>query len=99
MTTLYQNPFALDQDAIVALGTEPVPIEPYISKDHWDAEKTTVFRKSWLLAGRVEQIPSSGDYFVKELPWYPTSIMVVRGRDGIVRAFHNMCPHRGNKLV
>ena len=99
MTTLYDDPFALDREAIAALGTEPIPIEPYFSEDYWEAEKATIFRKSWLYTGRVEQIPNNGNFFVKELPWCPTSLLVWRGRDGAVRAFHNMCSHRGNKLV
>ena len=42
---------------------------------------------------------STGSYFTKELDAARTSIIVVRGRDGEVRAFHNICRHRGNKLV
>ena len=53
----------------------------------------------WLNIGRVEQIPNPGDYFVKDLAICNTSILVVRGKDGAIRAFHNMCSHRGNQLV
>ncbi len=46
----------------------------------------------------MEQIPRSGRFFTKEIPAANTSIIVVRdGED--VRAFHNVCRHRGNKLV
>jgi phenylpropionate dioxygenase-like ring-hydroxylating dioxygenase large terminal subunit len=36
---------------------------------------------------------------MKDLPAANTSIVVIRGKDGVVRAFHNICSHRGNKLV
>ena len=53
----------------------------------------------WLNVGRVEQLPRKGSYFTKELDAARTSVIVVRGTDGEVRAFHNICRHRGNKLV
>jgi phenylpropionate dioxygenase-like ring-hydroxylating dioxygenase large terminal subunit len=81
------------------LGTEPVPIDGYVSPDYFERERTQIFRRVWLNIGRVEQIPAPGDYFVKDLPVCNTSVIVVRDRDGEVRAFHNMCMHRGNQLV
>ena len=58
-----------------------------------------MFKKSWLYVGRVEQLPQAGSYFTRELAVLDTSVLLVRGKDGAIRAFHNMCPHRGNKLV
>lgn len=81
------------------IGTGPLPVEPYISKEYFEKERNLVFSKVWLNVGREEQIPNAGDYFVKELAVCKTSLIVVRGNDGIVRAFHNMCAHRGNQLV
>jgi nitrite reductase/ring-hydroxylating ferredoxin subunit len=49
--------------------------------------------------GRVEQVPKVGSYFTKELAVADTSIVVVRDKDEHIRAFHNICRHRGNKLV
>jgi hypothetical protein len=79
------------------LGTGPIPIEPYVSREYFEKERALIFRKVWLNAGRVEQIPNPGDYFVKDLAVLQTSILIVRGKDGAIRAFHNMCAHRGNK--
>ena len=62
-------------------------------------ERDAIFRKTWLNVGRVEQVPKTGSYFTKELDAARTSVVVVRGKDGEVRAFHNICRHRGNKLV
>lgn len=86
-------------DLYPELGTGPTPIEPYISREYFEREQAPIFRKVWLNVGRVEQIPNPGDYFVKDLAVCKTSILIVRGKDGCVRAFHNMCAHRGNKLV
>lgn len=81
------------------LGTGPVSTEPYICAQYFEQERERIFRKVWLNVGRVEQIPASGDYFVKELAICRTSVIVVRGRDGEIHAFHNICAHRGNQLV
>lgn len=81
------------------LGTGPIPIAPYVSPEFFEREREKIFRKVWLNVGRVEQIPVRGDYFVKDLDICRTSILIVRGDDGQVNAFHNMCSHRGNRVV
>ncbi|MBI3951653.1 MAG: aromatic ring-hydroxylating dioxygenase subunit alpha [Acidobacteria bacterium] len=81
------------------LGTDPVPVEPYISEEYFKLEQEKVFKRTWLNVGRVEEIPNAGDYFVRELPVCKTSILVTRGKDGVIRGFHNVCQHRGTKLV
>ena len=86
-------------DLYPELGTGPIPIEPYVSREYFEKERERIFRKVWLNVGRVERIPHRGDYFVKDLAICKTSILVVRGKDDTIRAFHNMCTHRGNKLV
>lgn len=86
-------------DLYPELGTAPVPIDPYIARSYFEKEQERIFAKVWLNIGRIEQIPNPGDYFVKDLAVCKTSILVVRGKDGKIRAFHNMCAHRGNKPV
>jgi phenylpropionate dioxygenase-like ring-hydroxylating dioxygenase large terminal subunit len=81
------------------LGTDPIPIEHCISPQYFERERENIFRRVWLNLGREEQIPQTGDYFVKEIEVCNTSVLVVRGRDNVIRAFHNMCSHRGNKIV
>jgi phenylpropionate dioxygenase-like ring-hydroxylating dioxygenase large terminal subunit len=49
--------------------------------------------------GRIEQLPRKGSYFTKELAFANTSVVIVRDLEGEVRAFYNICRHRGNKLV
>lgn len=81
------------------IGTEPVSYEDSISPEQYEREREAIFKRTWLNIGRVEQLPRKGSYFTKELDAARTSVVVVRGTDGEVRAFHNVCRHRGNKLV
>jgi phenylpropionate dioxygenase-like ring-hydroxylating dioxygenase large terminal subunit len=81
------------------VGTGPVSAESCISPEFFELERDRVFRRHWINVGRVDDIPARGDYFVRELAMCHVSILVMRGTDGTVRAFHNVCSHRGNKLV
>jgi phenylpropionate dioxygenase-like ring-hydroxylating dioxygenase large terminal subunit len=81
------------------LGQEPLPVEPYISPEWYQKEKDTIFKKCWLYVGRVEELPKKGDYKVRRLAAADTSVIIVRGKDDKIRAFHNACSHRGNTVV
>ncbi|MGK8505690.1 aromatic ring-hydroxylating oxygenase subunit alpha [Nocardia asiatica] len=81
------------------LGTEPVDYTDSIDPAFYEDERQAIFRKSWLNVGRVNRLPRVGNYFTKELACVGTSLIVVKDNDGAVRAFHNICRHRGNKLV
>ena len=81
------------------LGTGPVSYEDSISPEHYELERKAIFGRTWLNVGRVEQLARKGSYFTKEIAAAGTSVIVVRDSDDEVRAFHNMCRHRGNKLV
>ncbi|MFC5750502.1 aromatic ring-hydroxylating oxygenase subunit alpha [Actinomadura rugatobispora] len=81
------------------LGTGPVSFEDSISPEHYDLERKAIFERTWLNVGRVEQVPRKGSHFTKEIHAARTSLIIVRGAQGEVRAFHNVCRHRGNKLV
>ena len=81
------------------LGTAPMSYEDSISPEFYELEREAIFKRSWLNVGRVEQLPRKGSYFTKEIAVANTSVVIVRGMDDEVRAFHNICRHRGNKLV
>ncbi|MFI5798127.1 aromatic ring-hydroxylating dioxygenase subunit alpha [Streptomyces sp. NPDC051677] len=81
------------------IDTEPVSYADSISPEHYERERDAIFRRTWLNVGRVEQLPRKGSYFTKELDAARASVVMVRGVDGEVRGFHNVCRHRGNKLV
>jgi phenylpropionate dioxygenase-like ring-hydroxylating dioxygenase large terminal subunit len=86
-------------DAYPELGTGPVAIEPYISHEFFELERERVFRRTWLNVGRVEQLPNPGDFIVKDIEICHASVIIVRDRDGKIRALHNVCSHRANKVV
>lgn len=76
-----------------------IPIAHLTTDENFRQEQEKVFRRSWLMVGYTTDLPEKGSYFVREIPTLGTSIIVVRGKDDQIRAFHNVCTHRGNKLV
>lgn len=73
------------------------PAEAYTSRAYTEAEGDRLWARVWQHAGRVEEIPEVGDYITYDIG--NDSILIVRaGRDDI-RAYYNVCPHRGRKLV
>ena len=81
------------------LGEDPVPTESCISQEVYEREVEKVFKKVWLHVGRVEELPEAGSYKLKRLDFASTSVLLIRGKDGVIRAFHNTCSHRGNTVV
>ncbi len=78
---------------------EPMSIgtEAYLSPDYARAERDKLWRKVWLQAGRVEDIPEVGNFLTYDL--LDDSILIVRSSPTQLRAFFNVCPHRGRKLI
>lgn len=81
------------------LGTGPVSFEDSTSPEFYERERDAIFRREWLNVGRVDDLPRKGTWFTKDIAAAGTSVLVTRGMDDEVRAFHNVCRHRGNKLV
>jgi len=80
------------------IGPAGVDAEPFHSKEQYDLEVQKLWPHVWLMVGRAEEIPAVGDYLVKQIPTTQMAVIVVRGRDGVIRAFHNVCPHRGSQI-
>jgi len=78
------------------LGTGPIPAEPCISPDYFELERERVFRRTWINVCRIDDLPKPGTYFVRDLVVCKTSLLIIRGTDDVIRAFHNVCSHRGN---
>ncbi|NML05767.1 aromatic ring-hydroxylating dioxygenase subunit alpha [Sphingomonas sp. G-3-2-10] len=74
-----------------------VPAEAYISRAYAEAERDRLWRKVWLQAGRIEDIPQTGDYITYDI--LDDSVIVTRTGPDAIRAYHNVCPHRGRKLI
>ena len=68
----------------------------YKDKEIFNLEIEKIYMNSWLLAGHESQIPNSGDYFLFNL--LTESVIIIRGKDGLIRAFMNVCRHRGSHV-
>ncbi|KEA63798.1 GbcA Glycine betaine demethylase subunit A [Marinobacterium lacunae] len=55
-----------------------------------------VFQKEWLFVGMTSEIPTKGDYFTVDIGQNP--VLIVRGADGSINAYHNSCRHRGSRI-
>jgi nitrite reductase/ring-hydroxylating ferredoxin subunit len=78
---------------------EPVtyPVEAFVSPEYARAEADRLWSKVWQHAGRVEEISKPGDYITYEVG--EDSILIVRTATGAIKAYHNVCPHRGRRLI
>lgn len=74
-----------------------LPAWLYHDREFFEAEIRAVFRPSWQVVCHLSDIPNAGDFHTLE--FLGESLFVVRGDDGAVRAFHNVCRHRASRLV
>lgn len=74
-----------------------IPVGRYTTDEFFELERKHLWTNVWVMAGRAEDIPNPGDYFTFDDLDVP--IVVVRGADGLVRAFYNTCQHRGAPVV
>jgi len=88
-----------DVRAVMAPG-EPgrgLPNPAYTSEEVFAREQRSVFAATWACVGFEKDVPHSGDVF--PLSFLDQPLVMVRGNDGAVRVFHNVCSHRGMILV
>ena len=82
---------------------EPVAAMPtlapwtYRNRAFFDLEMDRIFKRHWLLVGHLAEMPEPGDYLTFDVAG--ERAVIIRGDDGVVRAFHNVCRHRGSCLV
>lgn len=81
------------------MGTDPVPVDRVIDPEYYEKEREKIFKRAWLHVGRANDIPNKGDWFVQDIVVANTSVIIMRGQDNEIRAFHNICRHRGSKLA
>lgn len=79
-----------------SFGQRTLSREYFASQQLFDAERERIFSRSWLLAGHVSQLAQPGSFFLFERD--AESVIVLRGADNQIRAFHNLCRHRGSRL-
>ena len=71
--------------------------EYYISEEIYAQEKENLFFKSWQYACHVSEIEAPGSYITTSI--LGQNVFILRDHDGDLRAYYNICPHRGHKLV
>ena len=86
-----------DNVAVPFESAHAMPRSVYQSGDFLQQELDNIFRHDWFCAGRASSLPNPGDYLTLELAGQP--IMVIRGKDGQLRAQSNVCLHRMSTLL
>lgn len=77
-------------------GRKSLPQEYFVSPKIFANEVTAIFSKAWVLVGHQGQIPHAGDFFLATVA--NESLIVLKDQRGDVRAFYNVCRHRGSRL-
>lgn len=80
----------------VTASASSLPAHWYTSADVVALERERIFTREWLCVGREEKLPRPGDFFLAEIAG--ESVIVVRGVDGRIRAFFNVCRHRSTRM-
>jgi len=84
-------------EASSELPSETLPGWVYRNPEFHELEREHLFMNAWLMVGHVSQVPHPGDYMT--LDAVGERAVVIRGRDGELRAFHNVCRHRASRIV
>ena len=92
MSAATDHAFSLDPDRAYGL-----PRSYYLDEEIFRRELEEIFLTTWQFVGAVQELPEPGSYFSAAVVDQP--LFVIRGKDGKIRAFHNVCPHRGHELV
>jgi len=77
-------------------GAKSLPQKYFVSPEIFAKEQAQIFSTQWLLVGHQSQLPSPGDYIVQDVN--RESIIMIRDKDEEIRAFYNVCRHRGTRL-
>jgi len=76
---------------------DTLPARWYVEPDVFQAEKERIFHRTWQYVGHTGQVANAGDYFTTRLGDLP--VVIVRDAGGALRAFANVCRHRGSEVV
>lgn len=74
-----------------------LPAGLYTRQDAYEADAEVIFHRHWIAAGVEADVPEPGDVYALDIG--RSSVVILRDDDGVVRAFHNVCSHRGTRLV
>ena len=74
-----------------------LPARVYHDPALFELERERIFMRHWLLVGHASEVPDPGDHLTLDVA--DERAFVIRDDEGTLRAFHNLCPHRGARLV
>ena len=74
-----------------------IPARGYTDPRYFELEQDQLFGRTWMYAGMTDDVSKPGDYLTVQAGRFPLAI--VRGQDGEIRAFHNLCRHRGTQFL
>ena len=74
----------------------PLERDFYVASEVFEADLARIFHRHWIFAGYAFQVARPGDFFTYKVG--TESVIVVRDRAGEIRAFHNVCRHRGSRI-
>ena len=74
-----------------------MPARFYTDESIYQVEKEQIFYKNWIYAGHQSQLKASGDYIT--LTIHEQSLFIIRTKTGELKAFYNVCLHRGHELL
>lgn len=95
MTTIQKN--ISIQDHIDLDNAWTIPAQYYTSEEIFEIEKERIFTNSWICVAHISELAEKNDYIIREI--IGESLILVRGRDNVLRGFYNVCPHRGHQLI
>jgi phenylpropionate dioxygenase-like ring-hydroxylating dioxygenase large terminal subunit len=94
MSVLSRDLFDSFASSVVDVNeAQSLPPVLYTSPEFYTFEKEAIFAHDWLCVGRVDQVPEPGDWYAFTIVDEP--LIVVRGKDGVVRVLSAVCRHRG----
>ncbi|HYH92990.1 MAG TPA: aromatic ring-hydroxylating dioxygenase subunit alpha, partial [Candidatus Saccharimonadales bacterium] len=91
------TPAELDSIRREYRGASLLPKRTYHDPAIFDWERAAVLRRDWVMVGREEDVAQAGTYTRVTLDG--DDLIIVRARDGVLRAFHNVCRHRGTAVA
>lgn len=100
MTLDFEWPAVPDHLARLVRGYDPghtLEAPFYVSQAAFDLDMKAIFARHWLFVTTEGELSEPGDYVTVEVGAY--SVIILRDDDGDVRAFHNVCRHRGSRLL
>src|SRR5258708_38192520 len=99
MSTIFYDEFfrGFDRSVCDINEAETLPPACYTDPEFWEFEKEAIFNHEWLCVGRESWVKEPGDYFTTSHVGEP--IIVVRTRDGAVKALSAVCQHRAMQVA